>query len=70
MLFYVIEWGEAAGRRRRAITPRSLDTRHIPRRRRPATDFVGIDRHKTSRRLSIITEDGGIAERRIKSAEA
>ena len=33
-------------------------------------DFVGIDLPKTSSQICIITEDGEIAERRIKSTKA
>src|SRR5918912_3705600 len=33
-------------------------------------DFVGIDLHKTSSQLCILSEDGELTERRIKSTRA
>lgn len=69
VVFYIIEWDEAAGRNC-GITPCSSNTRHIPRRGRPATDFVGIDQHKTSSQICFITEDGEFAERWSKFTKA
>jgi len=34
---------------------------------RPAIDYVGIDLHKNSSQLCILTEDGELIERRIKT---
>ena len=43
---------------------------YIRTRGRPAMDFIGIDLHKTSSQVCILSEDGELTERRIKSTRA